>query len=266
MSDPLPQPAIAPDTYTERYFLEACAGHEPWAQSGGRELDPRYAGTLELAHLVPGETLVDVGCGRGELLVAAVAAGAATAIGVEYAAAAIELAQRTIDAHGAGERARVLHADARALPLADGEADLVTMLDIVEHLAPDELERALREALRVLAPGGRLLVHTLPNRLINDVTYRVQRLAWPPRWRAWPREPRNAYERDMHVNEQRVGSLRRALRRAGFDAVQVATGGWVHDAFVPDPGARGLYPRLAKHRLTARFGAADIWANGRRSR
>jgi ubiquinone/menaquinone biosynthesis C-methylase UbiE len=265
VSDPLPQPAIAPDTYTERYFLEACAGHEPWAQSGGRDLDPRYAGTLELAHLAPGETLVDVGCGRGELLVAAVAAGAASAIGVEYAAAAIELAQRTIDAHAAGERARVLHADARALPLPDGEADLVTMLDIVEHLAPDELDRALREALRVLRPEGRLLVHTLPNRLIYDVTYRLQRRAWPPRWRAWPRDPRNDYERDMHVNEQRVGSLRRALRRAGFNAVHVGTGGWIHDEFVPDAAARRLYHRLAAHHLTARLGAADIWGHGRRA-
>lgn len=265
MSDPLPKPAIAPDTYTERYFLEACAGNEPWARSGGRDLDPRYAGTLELARLAPGEVLVDIGCGRGELLVAAVAAGAERAIGIEYAVAGVDLAQRTIEAHAAGERAQVLHADARALPLPDGEADLVTMLDVVEHLSADELERALREALRVLCPGGRLLVHTLPNRLIYDVTYRLQRLTRPSRWRAWPAEPRNAYERDMHVNEQSVGSLRRALRRAGFDAVHVRTGDWVHDGFVPEPGARALYRRLAARRLTARLGAADIWGRGRRA-
>jgi hypothetical protein len=70
----------------------------------------------------------------------------------------------------------------------------------------------------------------------------------------------------MHVNEQRVGGLRRALRRAGFDAVHVRTGDWIHDQFVPDPAARGLYTRLVAHRLTARLGAADIWADGRRSR
>lgn len=263
-SDPLPKPAIAPDAYTERYFLEAAAGYESWTQSGGREIDPRYAGTLQLAGLSPGDTLVDVGCGRGELLVAALAAGARRAIGVEYAAAGVDLARRTIAAHAAGDRATVLHADARALPLRDGEADLVTMLDLVEHLAEDELALALREARRVLRPGGRLVVHTLPNRLIYDVTYRLQRLAKPSRRRAWPRQPRNAYELQMHVNEQTIGSLRSALRRAGFASVRVRAGDWIHDEFVPDSGARRRYHQLASHPLTRRFGAADIWGEGGR--
>lgn len=264
MSDPLPQPAVSPDAYSERYFLEACAGHEQWVGSDGRELDPRYAGALTVAQLRPGEVVLDVGCGRGELLVAALAAGARRAIGVEYASAAIGLARHTIAAHDEGDRATVLLADARSLPLGDAEVDLVTMLDVVEHLSPAELASSLGEARRVLRPGGRLLIHTLPNRLIYDVTYRLQRLARRRRRRDWPRDPRNDYEREMHVNEQTCGSLRRSLRAAGFAQLDVRTGGWVHDDFVPDPSARGLYRRLAAHRLTAGLGAADIWAQGRR--
>ena len=264
-SGPLRQPAIAPAVYTERYFLETAAGHEPWTRSGGRELDPRYAGTLAFAGFAPGETLVDVGCGRGELLVAAVAAGARRAVGIEYAPAGVELARRTVGVHEAGERAEVLHADARALPLPDGEADLVTMLDLVEHLAPDELASALQEAHRVLRPGGKILVHTLPNRTIYAVTSRLQRRLRPSRLSRWPREPRNAYELQMHINEQCVRSLRGALRGAGFVSVHVRTGDWIHDKFVPDPAARGLYRRLAAHRLTRRLGAADLWGHGRRA-
>lgn len=66
------------------------------------------------------------------------------AIGIEYFEAALELANTTIAAHGLGAvEAEVLLADARLLPLADRCADVVTLLDVVQHLAPAELTLAL---------------------------------------------------------------------------------------------------------------------------
>jgi SAM-dependent methyltransferase len=50
--------------------------------------------------------------------------------------------------------------DATALPFADARFDAVTMFDVIEHV-PDDA-RAMAEALRVLRPGGALLVST-PN-------------------------------------------------------------------------------------------------------
>jgi predicted SAM-dependent methyltransferase len=150
--------------------------------------------------------------------------------------------------------------DARAVPLAASAADLVTMLDVVEHLTASELDLVLQEALRVLRPGGRLFVHTMPNRAIYTVTYRLQRLMRPSRWSRWPRDPRNDYERRMHVNEQTLWSLRSALRRAGSRHVAVELGGMVYRDFVPDPEARPLYARLARHRVTAPFGAGNLFA------
>ena len=47
---------------------------------------------------------------------------------------------------------------AERLPLGDGTADVVTMSLMLHHLLPDEKRAALREALRVLRPGGRLHV------------------------------------------------------------------------------------------------------------
>jgi len=40
------------------------------------------------------------------------------------------------------------------LPFEPGTFDRVLMLDVVEHLYPAELAEALREARRVLKPGG----------------------------------------------------------------------------------------------------------------
>src|SRR4051794_21116632 len=55
---------------------------------------------------------------------------------------------------------RFLAASATRLPFPDGAFDAVTMFDVIEHIAEDE--RAMEEAVRVLKPGGMLLV-TTPN-------------------------------------------------------------------------------------------------------
>jgi ubiquinone/menaquinone biosynthesis C-methylase UbiE len=263
MADGLPDPVVPAGAYDEAYYLEWNMGYEEWKADPGAPIHGTYAYALLRAGLQPGEVLVDVGTGRGELLALAMQQGAARAVGLEYSEAAVALAHRTLQAHGAD--AEVLLADARAVPLPDGTADLVTLLDVVEHLSPDELHRALCEARRILKPGGRVVAHTFPNRLIYDVTYRAQRLLVPGRRRRWAAEPRGDLEKSMHVNEQSRGSLRRALKAAGFTQVDVGFGHMVHDQIVPerDQRARTTLHRLAAHRLTRPLGQADLWAQGR---
>ena len=181
------------------------------------------------------------------------------ALGIEYSADALPLAQRTLDAHGVQDRAHVMLADARQLPFPDDSLDVITMLDVVEHLAPAELSACFREVARCLRPSGRLLIHTFPTTTIYDVTYRFQRNVAPWRRRTWPAEPRGELERRMHVNEQTPRRLARSLREAGL-APKVGMGKWVYTDFVPSERARKTYHRLAKRRLTARFGIGNIWA------
>jgi|SRR4051812_24306165 cyclopropane fatty-acyl-phospholipid synthase-like methyltransferase len=255
-------PVVPSELYDEHYYLHSCGGSAEWRESGGERPAGIYAGCLAEAHLAPGEVVVDLGTGRGELLVVALEQGAAKATGVEYSEAAVALARKTLAVHEVDEaRGQVVWADARAVPVPDGEADLVTMLDVVEHLAPPELAAALAEAHRILRPGGRILIHTFPSRTLYEVTYRLQRLAVPTRWSRWPRNPRNEFERAMHVNEQTVPSLRKALRDAGFTSVDVHPGVWVETLFVPSESAKRLYHRLARFRLTKRFGIANLWGH-----
>jgi SAM-dependent methyltransferase len=259
--DELPDPVVPPDIYTEDYYRTGCMGATAWQASRGEDLDPLYDGYAALAGIAEGATVVDLGCGRGEMLVAALRRGAARAVGVEYAEAAVELAAQTLRAHGVEDRARLHHGDVRAVPMADGEADLVTLLDVVEHLAPEELHGALLEARRILKPGGRVFVHTMPNRTIYDVTYRLQRLLRPDRWASWPKNPRKPWELSMHVNEMTVRSLTRAIAGARFDPVDVRLGDWIYTDFVPDERAKVTYHRLARFRLIARLGRGDLWAD-----
>jgi ubiquinone/menaquinone biosynthesis C-methylase UbiE len=259
----VPPPAVAAELYDEAYYRQSCAGAEAWQASGGKEIDPLYPWALKFARLAPGETVLDVGCGRGELLVAARDAGAAKAIGVEYSEAALELAKQTIAAHDAGDRCEALYADARGLPIEDASIDLLTLLDVVEHLTPTELAAALTEAHRVLKPGGRVFVHTMPNRYIFTVTYRLLRALMPWRLRSWPANPRTEHERLMHVNEMTLGELSSALQSAGFTDARSWFGEWVRTDFLPQGRlASGAYNRLSRVERTKWLAVADLWAEG----
>jgi len=256
----LPLPVVPPDVYDDEYFRQCCAGAAEWSASGGREVAPVYRVALQRAGFRPGAVVVDVGTGRGELPVVAAEMGAARAFGVEYSAAAIELAYRTAEAHGATDRVEFILADARSIPVPSGFADLVTMLDVVEHLAQPELDRALAEAHRMLRPGGNVLIHTFPTRTIYNVTYRVLRWSHPAWRRRWPVDPRNDYERLLHINEQSVSTLRRALRRAGFARPNVKVGLWVYTEHVPAASAKRVYHALARVPVLRPLGVSNIWA------
>jgi cyclopropane fatty-acyl-phospholipid synthase-like methyltransferase len=256
----IPPPSVSASLYDTDYYSNWCAGFDEWNGSEGARPAALYQGSLQRARMRPGDVVVDLGTGRGELLAVAVEMGAACAIGVEYSLEALAFAQRTLAAHAMSGRAVVMAADTRRLPLRDSLADLVVMLDIVEHLSPAELHLTLTEARRVLRPGARVFVHTMPTRTIYDVTYRLQRLVVPGRRRRWPADPRREIEHLMHINEQTKTSLTRSLNRAGFSNVRVERGAWIHNDFVPQEKAKQLYQRLAAHRLTAGLGVADLWA------
>jgi SAM-dependent methyltransferase len=260
----LQPPRVSPEEYDEDYYRTACAGHDEWVASGGAGQAGIYKGILKRSGLTDGMTVCDIGAGRGELVALAVEHGAKWAVGVEYSKAAIALAAQSVAQRGVADRATVVHADARRLPLPDGCVDLVFMIDVIEHLAPAELAATFAEAHRVLRPGGRLFAHTFPTRTIYDVTYRGMRLAARLAGRKWPADPRNDYEHRMHVNEQTRWGLRRSLTTAGFADPDVRFGEWVHVDFVPSARARRVYRSLSRHRATAPLGAADLWADARK--
>jgi SAM-dependent methyltransferase len=113
------------------------------------------------------ENVLDVGCGRGNMLVGAAKrltrGGKATGVDIWQAEdlsgntpdAALENARR----EGVADRVAVKTADMRQLPFPDGAIDVVVSCAAIHNIyAGDERAKALREIARVLAPGGQALI------------------------------------------------------------------------------------------------------------
>src|SRR5687767_5505759 len=104
------------------------------------------------AFLAPrlGEQIVDLGCGSGRALLWNRDLGASMT-GVDIA---------PFFSHDARQQVDLLLGDLRKLPFADATFDKAWSLDVLEHLSPEALGGMLREAARVLKPGGGLFVYT----------------------------------------------------------------------------------------------------------
>jgi len=214
-------PTLPSTLYTEEYFLTACEGHVEFVESEGEQLSRRLASVLDVASIEPGMILLDVGCGRGEVLRHCAQLGA-DIVGIDYALVAVtmtrELIARANDTTGTLGAAQ---ADAKNLPFPTEHFDQVFMFDVVEHLYPWELDQALREVRRVLKPGGKFVVHTAPNRWYDRYAYPLVRMVrhLMGQGTRYPKNPRQfgvGVNQHVHVNEQDILSLRRTLRRAGF--------------------------------------------------
>lgn len=128
---------------------------------------------LDLADLVDGDVVLELGCGSGaDAFVAAARVGdSGRVIGVDPVAEQLANARRCREELGAAN-VSLPRATAESLPLEDGTVDVVLSNGAIS-LSPRP-ERALAEASRVLRPGGRLVVselvggRRLPKRIRTD--------------------------------------------------------------------------------------------------
>jgi SAM-dependent methyltransferase len=211
---------VCSELYDEAYFLGSCEGYAEFISGEGAHLSRRLRQAFQMAEVVPEMQVLDVGCGRGEIVCHCLKLGV-WAYGVDYSTAALRMAQGLATAdQEVHDAVRLYQADAKRLPFPAASFDRVLMFDLVEHLHPWELNQALAEARRVLRPDGRLVIHTAPNVWYDRYAYPVVRLVRTLMGQGakYPKEPRAIIPAnlDVHVNEQSLMGLRRLLRRAGF--------------------------------------------------
>lgn len=184
---------------------------EYWTESGflpeGKHLPPVIE---RLEPLVTKETdVLDVGCGDGRTLGTWIAPRAKSYIGVDISKPAIALAKE------AGLDARLIE-DAGELGLPDQSVDVVTCVEVLEHLFSPQL--AVREIRRVLRPGG-VVLFSVPN-----AAYWRRRadMALLGRWN--PLGDDLSIEqpwRDPHIRFYTTTNLAQLLRSEGYSEVAV---------------------------------------------
>jgi SAM-dependent methyltransferase len=122
----------------------------------------------------PSDRVIDLGCGNGRTLVWNRDRWG-HAVGVDVSPFFAEEAARDVD---------LVLGDLRRLPFPDGAFTKACTLDVLEHLTRDTVEAVLREAARVLEPGGMLFVYShvrrnsrlaIGLRLINRLAARLER-------------------------------------------------------------------------------------------
>jgi 2-polyprenyl-3-methyl-5-hydroxy-6-metoxy-1,4-benzoquinol methylase len=157
------------------------------------------------SHLTQAKKLLDIGCGPGTFI--GNYAGATEALGIDLSASQIDYALRQY----ATGRHRFSTQSVASLIEAGEHFDAITMIELIEHLAPDEATQLLAQSRQLLSSEGALIV-TTPN----------YASLWPVIEMGVNLVSRVSYEA-QHINKYRRGRLVRHLTDAGYGRVTVKT-------------------------------------------
>jgi SAM-dependent methyltransferase len=199
--------------YIEDYYLRDCGGFDSAKRTGGVRIeDPRLAAVATIAATAKVGRALDLGCGRGEVSVFLAGLGH-DVLAVDYSSEAIALSTRTRSLVGSlASRIELRCQDVNETPLS-GHYDVAVASDLIEHMAPEELDRLYARVADHLHPKGLFVVHTFPNAWFYRYEY-PRRLRIAQSVGAYlPSEPRSRWELLMHINEQRPQVLRRQISR-----------------------------------------------------
>lgn len=152
-------------------FYDAVA----WLLSLGKGRAIRQA-TVELAQIKPGDRVLDVGCGTGDLTMAAkaLAGPSGEVYGTDAAPEMIDIARRKAARAGVDVTFQIDLIENITFP--DNQFDVVLSSLMMHHL-PDDLKReGLAEIYRVLKPGGWILIVDMESSSSGSVIQRLSDL------------------------------------------------------------------------------------------
>jgi cyclopropane-fatty-acyl-phospholipid synthase len=112
-------------------------------------------------NLVPGQRLLDVGCGWGSLVVHAAEHYGVRAVGITVSGEQAEAARQLAKEAKVDDRVEILQRDYREI---GGEHDAIASVGMFEHVGRNKLPQYFEQLRALLAPGGQVLNHGIVTR------------------------------------------------------------------------------------------------------
>lgn len=137
--------------YSCAYFR---SGEEPLAQAQAQKLDH----VCRKLRLAPGESLLDIGCGWGAMVIHAARHYGVRAVGVTLSENQHALATERVREAGLQDRVEIRLQDYRDVP-GDGVFDKISSIGMFEHVGLRNLRAYFEVIRRLLKPGGIALNH-----------------------------------------------------------------------------------------------------------
>lgn len=106
---------------------------------------------LELASVKPGETVYDLGCGDGRVLITAAKRFNAKAVGIEISDKLVQQTEARVQRLGLEKQVTVIHGDLRQTDLSGADVVVMYLLTLSNAEIRPKLEKSLKPGARVVS-------------------------------------------------------------------------------------------------------------------
>lgn len=206
---------VTSEHYSKRYYQMHEAGFKPMLV----KLKP-YLKSLK------NKKVLDLGCGQGDLAMYMAKKGA-DVIGIDYSRDAINLANKKLKYKIAG-KISFKRTKINNLNFPASSFDLITCIDVFEHISKKELEQVMAKIRKLLRAGGRLVAHTEANPIYLNILHPlyiypmsqllifINKLLTGKNYPGLPRQSRDDLHLTQHINEPTYFYLKKLVAGHGF--------------------------------------------------
>jgi 2-polyprenyl-3-methyl-5-hydroxy-6-metoxy-1,4-benzoquinol methylase len=226
---------IPPELYTKEYYLSDNDEHREFTLGLDANIHDKFKRVLKLITINKDSTILDIGCGRGELVYYCVKNGA-IGYGIDYSQDAVDIANQIKSGLPGHLQQRMFFEKNTAEGYTyDKKYDYIFMIETAEHMYDWQLKESLEKISKSLKPTGTLII-TTPNHLYEsflqpvkmflDTPFRFLKMLFRiPRGKYRPKSVKEFFKRllrfkpdrgetcrKMHGNVMTPGRLRKLLK------------------------------------------------------